>query len=148
MKYINYIIGKIVKHPYAILLLCWYGFLRWYLLPVTNAESILWGKNQFGAFMAIVSAVYLIYYISRDIPKGVYSGVWLVTTLGLGAFNVWCLYGMTGIYLRDMSIINFMYECLDISILTFYILMIVKCAMTIQNTVCDCIDNKIKFLGV
>jgi hypothetical protein len=118
------------------------------MLPYTNAESILWGQNQLGAFMAILSGIYLAYYIVKDIPKGIYSGTWLVITMGLGLFNVWCLYGMTGIYVHDMSLINAGYMILDISILTFYILMLNKCAMTVKNTVCDYIDARIKIIGI
>ena len=148
MNKIKLIIKSIIKHPYASLLICWYGYVRWIMLPLTNAESILWGQNQFGAFIAILSGVYLGYYIIKDIPKGIYSSIWLITTMGLGMFNVWCLYGMTGIYVKDMSLINVGYMILDISILTFYILMLNKCLMTIKNTVCDYIDARIKLIGI
>ena len=142
------ILKQILAHPFAFALFCWYACLRWILLPVANADSMLWGNNSIGNFGAIASAIFLAYYIVKDIPKGIYSSTWLIATVFLGFYNIWCLWDMTGIFVRDVSLINTAFMALDLYILAFYIGMIIRVCHTIDNKNCENRNCKIKTVGV
>jgi hypothetical protein len=124
----------------AKLLFIWFAMIRWIMLSLSNAEAQKWGADPVGNTMAILITVYLLYVMFANKPQ--LNNIFFGVTLGLVGYNLWCLYTMTKIFIADFSPINFGYEMLDINILSFFVIVAIRCKMTIRNT------NEDSFLNV
>ena len=107
--------SKLLK-IYSGLLLCWYGFLRDILLPISNDVSECWYSNVGGHMIANLSIAYLIYAICAIEPQK--NKLFLIATSMLTCINAYFLYLMTGILISDCSIVNILYFALDMIILS------------------------------
>ena len=113
-------------------LLSWYGIARWILLDKSNDTAQAWLENPLGTFVALVSIVYLVYFIISKTPqKSIFF--WIATSM-LWAVNCYFLFIMLFEFIKVSSPINFGYVMLDVAILSYYSLEIVFCLMTKNNT--------------
>ncbi len=113
-------------------LLAWYGVARWILLDKSNDTAQAWLENPLGTFVALVSIVYLVYFIISKTPQK--SIFFWIATLMLWAVNCCFLFIMLFEFIKVSSPINFGYVMLDVAILSYYSLEIVFCLMTKNNT--------------
>lgn len=113
-------------------LLSWYGVARWILLDKSNDTSQAWLENPLGTFIALVSIVYLVYFIISKTPqKSIFF--WIATSM-LWIVNCYFLFIMFVEFIKISSPINYGYVMLDIAILSYYSLKIIFCLMTKNNT--------------
>jgi len=117
---------------FSAFLLMWYGIARWIILGITNEASIDWLTNSFGNFIAVCSIVYLLFSIFKPNPQKV---KWFVdVTKALTGINAYFLVTMIAIYLKSKSMADFGYLMLDISILSYFIIVLKICYMTNDNS--------------
>jgi hypothetical protein len=113
----------------SMILLAWYGGMRWILLASSNIDSKEWLANSFGTLLAFASIIYILYFVIF----GRVNRLFVFITLAMWLCNLWCLIDMTRIFIHDFTPVNFGYEFLDISILTYYTLVLRYCALTVKN---------------
>ena len=116
-------------------MLTWYGVARWILLDKSNDTSQAWLENPLGTFVALISIVYLVYFLIFKTPQKFVPFVFFSIATGfLWVTNCYFLFIMSIEFVKVFSPINFGYLMLDIAILSYYSLMIVYCYMTNNNT--------------
>lgn len=116
---------------FSAFLLSWYGILRWILLDKSNDTSQAWLINPFGTFVALISIVYLVYFIITKCPQKSYG--FIFATFILFLVNLYFLFVMSCDFIQVFNPINFGYLTLDIFILSYYGLTLSLCYMTKFN---------------
>lgn len=119
----------------TLILLAWYGGLRWLLLAISNEASIDWLKDPISFFITIYSLIYLgfAYAILPNKQPKYFIGA----TIALFFANFYCLFEMTKLFIHETSIINFAYFMLDCFILSYYGVMWRFACLTVDNkTLC------------
>ena len=109
-------------------LLFWYGILRWILLDKSNNS---WVYNNFGNIVAFISIVFILNFLYIQIPQKI--KIFIISTIGLFFINFYFLCLMTIEFIKFSSPMNFGFLILDVTILTYYCLMIKLCYMTNLN---------------
>jgi hypothetical protein len=109
----------------TMLLMCWYGILRWILLSQGSSTSIDWVHNWLGNSVALISLCYMAYFLIALVPQK--SKLFFAATSLLLLLNSYFVILMINIFVNEPTSANFGYTILDLSIASYYFFIVKLC---------------------
>ena len=119
----------------------WYFIFRWVLLGSTGDSAEDWLNNVTSLVIALYSLaflgynMYLTYYPRAKHPNLLLIRLYLLSTLCLWIWNLYCLGEMISLFIKEFTPINFGYLMLDVSILSYYTILVRFCYATYTNKI-------------
>lgn len=119
----------------------WYYIFRWVLLGSTGDSADDWLNNVSSLVIALYSigflgyTMYLTYYPNAKHPNVLGIKIFLLSTMCLWIWNLYCLGEMIDLFIHEFTPINFGYLMLDVSILSYYTILVRLCYVTYTNKI-------------
>lgn len=129
----------------TLIMLSWYGCLRWVFLAISNQTSVDWLQNPISFFIAMYSIMYLGFTIALLMFSTKKPSYFVGASIALFIANAYCLIEMTNLFIKDFTVVNFAYFLLDCYILSYYTVMWRFCCMTSDNKIlCPTVNINLK----